>query len=610
MAKITLSDVQSGFGLPAAINDRLQQVEDELNNKVLYRDNPVGESNQMENDIDLNSNDILNVSNLSTDVLYLGGVVVSPEALSENAIATVPTVASLRSLEPTSSGQSATTVGHTQPGVGSLQYYADLSDTTTPDNNGTVIVTNGGRRWKAVLLGYVTPEMFGARGDDPSFDDSIGINAALLASRHVKGYGKTYHATRIEMVSNSLLEFPGKHLATIKSIAGSNTSTVDDRQNGASNWTLRGVTVDGDVENRGAGSSNNIFIDNGGATLEDVRSTRAPNAGILADGADVVTYLDVETDSNTGVGVSHSSVDRLNGTLLRCRDNGLENITIDGNSNTVNIDNLILGQHRGGCGNIGIDCTGDINIGNLQLDSGESLVPNPGNRNGVCVNAESHQTRRINIVSGIIRGCPDSGILLRDRSGTGGYIAGDMSLGAIQFAGNGEDITVQETDRTVAVAATCQLSSISTADSSTDDVRLAAGHVVFDRRLPSPQSVPADGGWHEVQFTGREKDRLTDQSGNGVALPVGSVYHLASKIRFEGLSATSSSSVALRITMGSLSKIINLNTDNKNTLELLLSDIFYSPKGVAKVEVRALGGSGTFTIAGGSDSTFTGTNLG
>jgi len=60
MAKITISDLSSGFASIDALNAAFQDLEDELNNKVLYRDNPEGEANQMKNDLDMNGYRILN----------------------------------------------------------------------------------------------------------------------------------------------------------------------------------------------------------------------------------------------------------------------------------------------------------------------------------------------------------------------------------------------------------------------------------------------------------------------------------------------------------------------------------------------------------------------
>jgi len=59
MSKITLNDVTNIDAL-SVINDNFDKIEQELQNKVLYRDNPVGEPNVMENSIDMNGFDILN----------------------------------------------------------------------------------------------------------------------------------------------------------------------------------------------------------------------------------------------------------------------------------------------------------------------------------------------------------------------------------------------------------------------------------------------------------------------------------------------------------------------------------------------------------------------
>lgn len=63
MAKITISDIGSGFSL-SKINDAFQQIEDALNNDVLWRDNPTGEVNYMNNDLDMNTYDILNAGTI------------------------------------------------------------------------------------------------------------------------------------------------------------------------------------------------------------------------------------------------------------------------------------------------------------------------------------------------------------------------------------------------------------------------------------------------------------------------------------------------------------------------------------------------------------------
>ena len=60
MAKVVIPEITAGYASVAALNEHLQTLEDELNNKVLYRDNPVGEPNSMQGDLDMNGHRILN----------------------------------------------------------------------------------------------------------------------------------------------------------------------------------------------------------------------------------------------------------------------------------------------------------------------------------------------------------------------------------------------------------------------------------------------------------------------------------------------------------------------------------------------------------------------
>ncbi len=61
MAKFSLSTIASGFASTLALNTNFTKLQTELDSKVLYRVNPVGEPNQLENDIDMNANRVINL---------------------------------------------------------------------------------------------------------------------------------------------------------------------------------------------------------------------------------------------------------------------------------------------------------------------------------------------------------------------------------------------------------------------------------------------------------------------------------------------------------------------------------------------------------------------
>jgi len=72
MSKITLTTVTNGQNI-SAINSNFSALQDALNNSVFYRLNPVGEPNQLNNDIDVNGNKILNVDSLDVQNLTVAG---------------------------------------------------------------------------------------------------------------------------------------------------------------------------------------------------------------------------------------------------------------------------------------------------------------------------------------------------------------------------------------------------------------------------------------------------------------------------------------------------------------------------------------------------------
>lgn len=73
MAKITLSPIASSPDITNAVNAALQRLVTELNDKVLYRNNPSGEPNSMSNDVDMGGNHILNVGELDGSQITING---------------------------------------------------------------------------------------------------------------------------------------------------------------------------------------------------------------------------------------------------------------------------------------------------------------------------------------------------------------------------------------------------------------------------------------------------------------------------------------------------------------------------------------------------------
>lgn len=95
----------------------------------------------------------------------------------------VDTISELRLVEPSVNLQKIYLNGHTNKGIGGGTFYFDASDTSSIDNNGTVIVTSGGNRWRREVNNYVNLSMFGGIGDyDRSLRTGTDNQAALEAS--------------------------------------------------------------------------------------------------------------------------------------------------------------------------------------------------------------------------------------------------------------------------------------------------------------------------------------------------------------------------------------------------------------------------------------------
>lgn len=95
MAKIDLPTISSGYASNTTFNTTFTAIENEFQQKVLYRDNPTGEPNSMQNDLDMNSNDINNVKDITmTGDFTVDGVdyLTSMQTLYDNYLALVDRV--------------------------------------------------------------------------------------------------------------------------------------------------------------------------------------------------------------------------------------------------------------------------------------------------------------------------------------------------------------------------------------------------------------------------------------------------------------------------------------------------------------------------------------
>lgn len=116
MAKMVLSDIAGGYDL-SKINTNFQKIEDALNDEVLYRDNPEGEVNTVETDIDLNGKFIYNVPAPTENTHVVNKVYVDQglEAVVDAAASASASASAASSSASTAASSAATAT--TQAGV-------------------------------------------------------------------------------------------------------------------------------------------------------------------------------------------------------------------------------------------------------------------------------------------------------------------------------------------------------------------------------------------------------------------------------------------------------------------------------------------------------------
>ena len=313
MAKITLPPINAGIASQATLNTNFSSVEDALNDNVLYRDNPTGSPNAMQQALDMNSNDINNIDYIHTQGITLNGVALThASTLVTDEIILVPIVADMKLLSPPANSTIQTKGYYTAGDGGGATYLIKTAAAFggTPDGYGDHSLANGN---VAVLQhdGSVNVKQFGAKGDGVT--DS---HAALLALwEHCQPNGfNIYFPSGTFLVVDENFPFRNTQLPVTSLLDCNNltvygdgassilkTSTVTGgdvlQTNGLKNYHIRNLHLKSVISGTSAGS-NGISITGGfdNITVDRVWATNLAyvDKGIYVDGGGALSIQSPE----------------------------------------------------------------------------------------------------------------------------------------------------------------------------------------------------------------------------------------------------------------------------------------------------------------------------
>ena len=205
----------------------------------------------------------------------------------------VATIADLRNIEPAQDGQQISLLGHTLPGIGGGELYFDESDTTSADNNGTIIVTTGGKRWKRPIRPTTVSE-FGGIVDGVA-DDRQALIGALSSGREIRSNESVLISSNIEVSATSLEDYKIK-IGSLSG-AGVNFTAANSNQTNASDISRLDKQIT--VNSSSGYSAGDFIVISGVVGHENYTPTRFTDAKFvcrITEISGLVFYLDRPVD--------------------------------------------------------------------------------------------------------------------------------------------------------------------------------------------------------------------------------------------------------------------------------------------------------------------------
>lgn len=286
MSKITFTPVNVVNSL-SAINANFQKVADEMQDKIFYRENPVGEPNAVQNDLDMDGNDILNAGNVAVASLTVGG-----EDLTESLSAIADQVATDAANTAINAAAASVSAGQAATSATNAQASANAAAASAASIAGGPVASYNGRTGAVVSVpgdktGLVLVKSDVGLGNvDNTSDVNKPVSTAQAAADALKANALNAALTGVPVAPTAALGTSTTQLATTAFVAAAKGKLIGVQRfttSGAGTYTPTAGTTQAVVHLIGGGGA-------GGGAPATTASQHSCGTGGGAGGYTVVLY--------------------------------------------------------------------------------------------------------------------------------------------------------------------------------------------------------------------------------------------------------------------------------------------------------------------------------